>query len=207
MKIKVCGITNVEDALLCEACGADALGFIFYPKSKRYIKPDAAREIIKLLSPFTMKVGVFVNESSEDINRIASETRLNAVQLSGDESSEDLRKIFFQIIKAFRINNDFDFSIIEKYKSAAYLLDAFSLNDFGGTGRKFNWDLIPNHLKNKIILAGGVSTDNIETIFREIKPAAVDLSSSLEKEPGRKDKGKVEEFFKKFNYLRRQGWV
>ncbi len=202
MKVKVCGITNFEDALLCEACGADAVGFIFYNKSKRYIKPETTREIIKSLSPFTMKVGVFVDENVENINRIASEIKLNAIQLSGNESPENSSKIILPVIKGFRIKEDFDFSIIDRYKNTAYLLDAFSSEEFGGTGKKFTWDLIPAYLKNKIILAGGVSVDNIENIFRKIQPAAVDLSSSLEKAPGIKDKEKVVNFFEKFNLLR-----
>ena len=202
MKVKVCGITSLEDALICEACGADALGFIFYRESKRYIKPEAAKEIIKSLSPFTMKVGVFVDEPIEGINLIASEIKFNAIQLSGNESPEYSSKIILPVIKGFRIKADFDFSIIKRYKNTAYLLDAFSSEEFGGTGKKFNWNLIPAHLKNKIILAGGVSVDNIENIYTEIKPAAVDLSSSLEKASGIKDKEKVVNFFKKFNSLR-----
>ncbi len=202
MKVKVCGITNVEDALICEACGADALGFIFYRKSKRYIKPETAKEIIKSLSLFTLKVGVFVNEPAAVVNRIAAELKLTAVQLSGNEQPEEIERIFSPVIKAFRINNDFNFSSIEGYKNSTCLLDAFSLEDYGGTGKKFDWDLIPVNLRNKIILAGGISVGNIEIICKEIKPAAVDLSSSLEKEPGKKDKEKVLKFFEKFNLLR-----
>ena len=201
MKVKVCGITNLRDALLCESSGASALGFIFYPKSKRYISSEDALKIIENLSPFTIKIGVFVNESSEKINGIASELKLNAIQLHGEETPLSTAEIKFPIIKSFRIKEHFDFSILHKYKNAYYLLDSFSKNQFGGTGIKFNWNVIPDKLKNKIILAGGVSSDNIEEIFNTIKPAAVDLSSSLESEPGKKDKEKVKEFFRKFNSL------
>lgn len=202
MKIKICGITNIEDALLCESEGADALGFIFFKKSKRYIEPNSAKEIINHLSPFTVKVGVFVNESADFINETAAHLNLNAVQLHGEESPEIIRKIDNQVIKSFRINNGFDFSILEKYSNNSFLFDTYSDLEYGGTGKSFNWKLIPDDLKNKIILAGGISILNIEDIFNNIKPAAVDLSSSLESEPGKKDRKKVKEFFKKINYLK-----
>jgi phosphoribosylanthranilate isomerase len=202
MKVKTCGITNLEDALLCESAGADALGFIFYKKSKRYIEPDSAKEIIKHLSPFTMKVGVFVNNSPDMINAIAADLCLNAVQLHGEESPGTVRKINFPVIKSFRINNLFDFSILEQYSDAYFLFDTYSDVEYGGTGKTFNWEIIPHALKDKIILAGGISIDNIEDIFYKLKPAAVDLSSSLESRPGKKDTKKVKEFFKKINYLK-----
>jgi phosphoribosylanthranilate isomerase len=202
MRVKVCGITNIDDALLCESLGADALGFIFYPKSKRYIQPEKAKSIIENLSPFILKVGVFVDEDPDEINKIASEINLSAVQLSGDEDFTIINKLKRPVIKTFRIKNNFDFSQLEKFNGSSFLLDSHSKEEFGGTGQKFDWELIPNTLKNKIILAGGVSTENIEFIYKNIKPAAVDLSSSLEKEPGKKDEKKVREFFRKFNSLR-----
>ncbi len=201
MKVKVCGINNLNDALLCQSFGADALGFIFYPGSKRYISPVDASKIIENLSPFIMKVGVFVNESSERISSIASKLKLNAVQLHGDETPKFINEVNFPVIKSFRITDRFDFSNLNEYKNVYYLLDSFSISQFGGTGNKFDWKLIPENLKSKIILAGGISADNIEEIFTKIKPAAVDLSSSLESEPGKKDKDKVQEFFRKLNSL------
>lgn len=204
MKVKICGITNLNDALLCQSSGADALGFIFYPESKRYIPPEDALKIITNLSPFIMKVGVFVNELPDKINSIASKLKLNAVQLHGDETPETASKINYPVIKSFRITEQFDFSILQEYKNIYPLLDAYSKKQYGGTGISFNWEMIPEQYKNKIILAGGVSSDNIEEIMRDVKPAAVDLSSSLESEPGMKDKGKVTEFFRKVNgiYIR-----
>ena len=206
MKVKTCGITNLDDALLCESEGADALGFIFYKKSKRYIGPELVKNIVKHLSPFTFKVGVFVNESVDFINKTASELNLNAVQLHGEESPDIIEKINLPVIKSFRINNEFDFSILEKYSNNSFLFDTYSDSVYGGTGKTFNWELIPKEIKNKIILAGGISINNIEDIFNHVKPAAVDLSSSLESEPGRKDKDKVKEFFKKINYLKPQAY-
>lgn len=201
MKVKICGITNLEDALMCENLGAHALGFILYEKSKRYVTPKSAKKIIDSLSPFTLKVGVFVNEESDVINRISKDIKLNAVQLHGDESPEIADKIEFPVIKSFRINDEFDFSKINNFPNASILLDAFSQNGFGGTGKKFNWNLIPQNIKNKIILSGGISSENIKEAYEKINPAAIDLSSSLEKMPGKKDKIKVTEFFKIFNNL------
>ncbi len=203
MKVKICGITNLEDALLCESNGADALGFIFYKKSKRYIEPEFAKKIIMHLSPFTMKVGVFVNEPFDFINETAAFLNLNSIQLHGEESSEIVSKVNLPIIKSFRINNGFDFSILKKYPDISFLFDTYSDFEYGGTGKTFNWELIPDELKRKIILAGGISINNIEAIYNNIKPAAVDLSSALESEPGKKDEKIVKEFFKKINYLRR----
>ena len=209
MKVKICGTTNKEDALLAESLGADAVGFIFYRKSKRYISPETASEIIKSLSPLTLKVGVFVNENHEEINKIASKVKLNFVQLHGDENPDIIDKIEFPVIKTFRINGAFDSKILKEYlpvrqagKNVTFLFDSYSKEDFGGTGYKFNWDLIPKRLNGNFILAGGISVDKVEEIFYKIKPKAIDITSSLEKSPGIKDHKKLKEFFKKFNSLR-----
>ena len=202
MKIKICGITNTEDALLCESLGANALGFIFYKGSKRYTPPEAAYEIIKSLSPFTMKVGVFVNESSETINKIALTAKLNAVQLHSEESPEAIANISLPVIKSFRVDDNFDYKILENFPDTYYLLDTYSISEYGGTGKTFDWGKIPDKYKSKIILAGGVSIENLEEIYTKIKPAAIDLSSSLESEPGKKDKEKVKRFFEKLNELK-----
>ncbi len=202
MKVKVCGITNLDDALLSEQLGSDALGFIFYNKSKRFIEPGKAKKIIEQLSPFTLKVGVFVNEVPEIVNKVAAELKLNFVQLHGDEDEAYISKIIYPIIKCFRVNEEFNFSTLQKVNTSAFLLDTFSNKEYGGTGKSFNWKLIPENLKHKIILAGGVSSKNIETIFDMINPVAVDLSSALEKEPGKKDIQKLKEFFNQINFIR-----
>jgi phosphoribosylanthranilate isomerase len=202
LKVKICGITNVEDALLCENLGADTLGFILYKGSKRFIEPDIAEKIISELSPFTLKVGVFVNSSFEEINSIAKQIKLNSVQLHGEESPDIVSKINLPVIKSFRIKNGFDFSRLKEFENVSYLFDTYSEKEYGGTGKTFNWELIPDELKNKIILSGGISINNIEEVYKKIKPAAVDLSSSLESSPGKKDIEKVKEFFKKINNLR-----
>ena len=126
------------------------------------------------------------------------------MQLHGDENLHIMKSISLPVIKAFRVDNIFDYKMLNQYQDYSILLDAYSKNDYGGTGNKFNWEKIPSELKNKIILAGGISSDNIEFIYKNINPAAVDLSSSLEITPRRKDKKKMEKFFNKVNLLRRQ---
>ncbi|RJP66468.1 MAG: phosphoribosylanthranilate isomerase [Ignavibacteriales bacterium] len=206
MKVKICGITNPEDALLCESCGADYLGFIFYKGSKRYVSFDEAKDIINKLSPGTVKVGVFVNEEPEMINKSAEFLHLDYVQLHGNENPEVADKINSKVIKAFRINDSFDFDGIKYFSNTVPLFDTHSQDKFGGTGEKFNWDVIPESLLDKIILAGGISSANIEYIYRHIKPMAVDVSSSLELTPGMKDETKVKEFFNKIEQLRSSKW-
>jgi len=203
MKIKICGITNIEDALIAESFGADAVGFIFYKKSKRYVTPKQAEHIIKTLSPFTTKVGVFVNETFEVINNISKQTGINVVQLHGDEKPDIINSILLPVIKAFRVDDNFDYNNLNHFQDYSILLDAYSENGYGGTGNKFNWERIPFEIKNKIILSGGISSDNIEFIYKNIYPAAVDLSSSLEIMPGKKDKKKMKKFFNKVNLIRR----
>jgi phosphoribosylanthranilate isomerase len=202
MQVKICGITNINDALLCCNLGANALGFIFYEKSERYISYAQAMEIIKHLPPFVLKTGVFVNSSSNEINEVAECIGLNAVQLHGDEEPDYVNQINFPVIKGFRIKNDFDYSKLENYKKCSFLLDTYSPDNLGGTGMTFDWSNIPLKFRDKIILAGGISFENVEYIFRNVKPMAIDLSSSLESSPGKKDSYKLLEFFKTVNNLR-----
>jgi phosphoribosylanthranilate isomerase len=195
MKIKICGITNLEDALLCESLGADALGFIFYKQSKRFVKPENVKEIVKQLSVFTLKVGVFVNTDSKTINDISKIAGLNLVQLHGDEMPAQIEEINLPVIKAFRVNQQFDFKVLGEYNNCYYLLDTFSSTEFGGTAKTFNWDLIPQSIKGNIILSGGINSSNIHKVYTDVNPYAVDVSSSLEEYPGKKNKEKVKEFF------------
>ena len=206
MKIKVCGITNLDDALLCERYGADAVGFIFYRNSKRYILPSEAARIAKQLSPFTMKVGVFVDEKEDYITKTFELVKLNAVQLHNNDAVIAENEFSYPVIRAFRIKDEFDFNILNNFNDNYFLLDSYSQNELGGTGKSFNWSVIPEKLKHKIILAGGVSSTNIDYIYQSIKPAAVDLSSSLEISPGKKDVEKVKDFFNKFNKYRSNEW-
>jgi len=202
MQVKICGITNINDALLCCELGTNALGFIFYEKSERYISYKQATEIIRQLPPFIMKVGIFVNPIIHEINEVAPGIGLNSIQLHGDEQPAFVKQINLPVIKAFHINNDFEYSKLENYMNCSFLLDTYSPDNLGGTGMTFDWSRIPMKFRDKIILAGGISFYNIEYIFKNIHPMAIDLSSSLESSPGKKDSNKLKEFFNKVNKLR-----
>lgn len=204
MRIKICGITNFEDAQLCSQLGADAIGFIFYKQSKRYITFENTKNIISQLPFWVTKVGVFVNEDFETINRAALNLKLNAVQLHGDEKPEFIEKIHHPVIKSFRINESFEFKILNNYNNCFFLLDTFSSKELGGTGLTFNWEIIPTQYRDKIILAGGINEDNVEMIYKNDYSQNIDLSSSLELSPGKKDKIKLIDFFKKIKYLERE---
>lgn len=203
MKVKICGITNIEDAKLCNELGTDAIGFIFYRKSKRYVKPELVKKIISELPPFLMKIGVFVNEDPSVINKIADYVKLNVIQLHGDELPEYLEKIKYPVIKAFRVNNTFNFEVLRDYENSSFLLDSLHPKEYGGTGLKFDWAKIPNDIKNKIILAGGISEENIDEIYNKISPYAIDVSSSVENEPGKKDHAKLKSLFAKIIEVRK----
>ena len=201
MKVKICGTTNLEDAMLSIELGADMLGFIFYKESKRFVQYNVAESIIKQLPDSVLKVGVFVNSTIEEVNSAIDRIGLSAAQLHGDETPFYTIQIRKPVFKSFRVDNKFDFALLDKYENCSFLLDNFSEKEYGGTGKSFDWSLIPDELKNKIILAGGVSSKNIENIFVNIKPYAVDLVSSVEKSPGKKDKEKLKEFFNTINKL------
>jgi len=187
---------------MCINEGADALGFILSDKSPRFIKTADAGSIVSRLPFFIHKVGVFVDIDAGEVNETAKRIGLNGVQLHGNELPEYISEINLPVIKSFRIKDTFDFTKFAAYNNCTFLLDNYSNQTIGGTGTSFNWNLIPVCLKPKIILAGGISASNIETILRTIKPQAVDLSSSLESVPGKKDPVKVKEFFKIYNRLK-----
>jgi len=195
----------MEDALYCQTLGADALGFIFYEKSKRYVNPVTAANITGELSPFTLKVGVFANEPDiKKVRDIFYEAHLNIIQLHGDESYDYIKGLGLPVIKSFRINDGFDFNVLKKYPGITYLFDAHNEKGLGGTGEQFNWSVIPQSLNNKYILAGGISHNNLEDAIAMLKPMAIDVSSSLESEPGKKDKEKTKIFFNKLKQIRRK---
>ncbi len=199
-KVKICGITNLEDALLSAKFGADALGFNFYEKSPRYISPEKAREIIEQLSPEVLKVGVFVNESLEKIYQIAETAKLDAIQLHGEETPEFAAKLKaktnLEIIKAFRVSENFKPEDVLQYAIDAVLLDAYSPKEHGGTGETFDWEIAKKvqEIFPKMYLAGGLSHENIVKAIYEVKPFAVDACSCLESKKGMKDSAKVSDF-------------
>jgi phosphoribosylanthranilate isomerase len=196
-QVKICGITNQEDALFAARCGAAALGFIFYPFSPRYIKPEEARKIISVLPKEIVKVGVFVNENAAQIKRVMEYCGLDMVQLHGDESPEFCREFTTsQIIKAVELKNDNDLNRAFDYDVAALLVDSRHAGLYGGTGRKANWKLACR-IKNKkqLILSGGLNEENIAEAMQTVAPAALDINSGVESEPGKKDHAKLARIF------------
>ncbi len=198
VKVKICGITNLEDALYAAECGADALGFIFYPKSPRFIEKTKAKEIISKLPPFITTVGVFVNESMENIVNTIHECNINIVQLHGDETPDYCSKVPMKAIKAIRVKDEDSLKQIAEYKTSTFLLDTYSENSYGGTGKIFNWNLaIKAKGYGRIILSGGLTPDNVNEAIERVKPYGVDVSSGVEEREGKKDKIKVREFIKR----------
>jgi phosphoribosylanthranilate isomerase len=199
-KVKICGITNLEDALLSAKFGADALGFNFYEKSPRYITPEKAREIIEQLPAEVLKVGVFVNESLEKILEIAQTAKLDALQLHGEETpgfAKELKaKTNLEIIKAFRVSPEFKPEDVLQYEVDAVLLDAYSPKEHGGTGETFDWEIAKKvrEIFPKMYLAGGLSHENIAGAIFEVRPFAVDACSLLESEKGLKDLQSIKDF-------------
>lgn len=202
MKVKICGITNKVDALACEANGADALGFIFYAGSKRYVAPETAAGISRMLSVFTNAVGVFVNTPVQEVNRIMKTARMKTAQVIADDFTEYVRDCDYQLLPCYRIPDTFDFATIKINGIRSVLLDTFTNNAFGGTGKQFNWELIPDRLLPYTILAGGIKERDLPQIVRVIHPMGIDVSSALETEPGRKNHELVERFFKTLKEVR-----
>ncbi|QPJ65653.1 MAG: phosphoribosylanthranilate isomerase [Candidatus Nitrohelix vancouverensis] len=198
VKVKICGTTRREDADAAVACGADALGFIFYKKSPRNITQTDARKIISTLPPFVKTVGVFVNETADAVNRAVEFCKLDAVQLHGDESPSYCKKIRARsVIKAIRVRGLESLSGLDQYPVAAFLLDAFSESARGGTGKTFDWPLALKAKKaGPVILAGGLTPSNVYQAVRQVKPYAVDICSGVEATPGIKDNKKLEALFK-----------
>lgn len=195
VRVKICGITNLEDALMAVEAGADALGFVFFQGSPRYISPEQAAAIIRLLPPFVQMVGLFVNEEAATVNSVADRCGLDLVQLHGEESPGYCRNVKRRIIKAFRVKDESSLAEMANYPVAACLLDAWSPNAHGGTGKTFNWEIAAKAAESQtIILAGGLTPDNVAGAIAAVRPYAVDISSGVESAPGKKDAGKVLSF-------------
>lgn len=195
-KIKICGITNLEDALVACDAGADALGFVIAPEAKkrnRYIHPAAAGEIIEALPPFIVTVGVVVNESWESLQELSR--TFDVLQLHGEERADTCRKLGRRAYKAFRLSPDFDQEGLRDWPGAFCLLDAWSPEERGGTGRTADWSLAREiAVYKKVILAGGLTPENVGDACREVRPYAVDASGSLEQAPGKKDHERIRRF-------------
>ncbi len=197
MRVKICGITNLDDALAAVEAGADALGFVFFEKSPRHVNPMQASAIIAKLPPFVLTVGLFVNEEAEQVNWTADFCGLDIVQLHGDEEPEYCPEIRRRMIKAFRVKDAASLVSLQRYSVAGYLLDAWSPAALGGTGETFNWDLAREVAAGgRLILAGGLTPDNVRQAVEQVRPYGVDVSSGVEAAPGKKDHGKVREFIR-----------
>jgi phosphoribosylanthranilate isomerase len=196
-EVKICGITNLQDALASTQCGAAALGFIFYPPSPRYVKPADAKIIINSLPDKLVKIGVFVNEKPEEIKRVIEYCSLDMIQLHGDESPEYCNQFSAAIIiKAFELKNDHDVSRALNYNVAAILIDSRHAGLYGGTGKKSNWELA-RCIKDKkpLILSGGLNAENVAAALLKTAPAALDICSGVEASPGIKDHKKLSRIF------------
>ena len=196
-RVKVCGITNLEDAWTAIEAGTDALGFVFVPNTPRYIEPDHANTIMRQIPPLVTTIGLFVDVDGAHIQNVATNCRLDAIQLHGNEPPEFCHSLDLRVIKAFRVKGNETLDILPKFQVDAYLLDAYVKGKLGGTGETFDWNLAC-HAKRygQIILAGGLNPSNVSTAISQVKPYAVDVSSGVEVEPGRKDPEKVRDFIR-----------
>ena len=197
VKVKVCGMTSLKDALVAVEEGADAVGFIFYKKSPRSVTMKIVREIVLELPPFVDTVGVFVDESAVQINKIADYCNLDIIQLHGDESPAFCKRIRRKVIKAFRIKDMQSVKKLSSFQVSGFLLDTFSENLHGGTGKVFDWNLaLPAKKFGPVIMAGGLTPNNVQQAVRQVRHYGVDVCSGVESEPGIKDHKKVRAFLK-----------
>ncbi len=198
IRVKICGITNTDDALAAAEAGADALGFIFYKESKRYIEPENVRAILEALPPFVTAVGVFVNETRDSLEQIAETTGIGVVQLHGDEPPEFCSGFSRPVIRALRVGEGFGEAEIAPYADAGvttFLLDKAKDGFYGGTGEIFDWKAAVTAKRfGRVILSGGLTADNVSDGIASVSPYALDVCSGVECEPGRKDHEKVRAF-------------
>ncbi len=195
-KVKICGITNLKNALEASEIGVDALGFVFFKDSPRYIEPSEARKIISKLPAFVLRVGLFVNASKEEVLSAISDSKVNMLQFHGDEDENFCSQFNLPYIKAIAFTDSLN--LLEYCRlydsSAAILIDTFSNQKRGGTGKTFNWNLFPKKLPLPVIIAGGLDSSNVQTLINIINPYGVDVSSGVEQKKGIKDYNKMKNF-------------
>jgi phosphoribosylanthranilate isomerase len=196
IQVKICGITRLEDAQAAVDAGADALGFVFYPPSPRYVTPEQAEQIVQTLPPFVTTVGLFVDAALDIINDTAARCGLDRIQLHGRETPEYCRQVTRPVIKAVRIKDAASLAHVPDYKVSAYLLDTYVEGALpGGTGASFSWELAARAKPfGPVILAGGLTPENVEVAIVQTRPYGVDVSTGVERAPGIKDHQKVREF-------------
>jgi phosphoribosylanthranilate isomerase len=203
VKVKICGITNYEDAAAALDMGADLLGFNFYAKSPRYIQPTKAIEIINKLPGFIDIAGVFVNERIEQIQETKNLCQLDWLQLHGDEDQNFCREFLshnVKVMKAIRVKDQEDIKKVDDFFTDAILLDAFDPEKYGGTGLTFDWNVI-GHINKRVFLAGGIKPDNAAQAV-ELGVYGIDVCSGIEAEPGKKDHKKMKKLFENIRHLR-----
>jgi phosphoribosylanthranilate isomerase len=195
-RVKICGITSWTDARAALAAGADALGFVFYERSPRRIAVDAAAAILRRLPPFVAKVGLFVDAPEETVRQTAAACGLDTLQFHGAESPEYCRRFSQTVYKAFRVRDRGVFQGLPQYATTAWLLDSCVAGQPGGTGTRFDWSLAAEavRLGTPVILAGGLTPENVPDAIRQVRPYAVDVSSGVEASPGVKDAAKLNAF-------------
>jgi phosphoribosylanthranilate isomerase len=196
MRVKICGITRLTDALAAIEAGASAVGFIFVPSSKRFIKPEDAAAIIRQIPPFVTAVGVFANAERGRINEVLQIARVTALQFHGKESPDDTKGYPVPVYKAFRVSESFNPSVLGNYPGPAYLLDTHVDGTLGGTGKTFDWAIAVRAKEyGRIILAGGINPDNVEDAIRQVEPYAIDVCSGVEETPGKKSHERLRMLF------------
>ncbi len=195
-KVKICGVTNVSDAVAAAEAGADMIGLNFYEGSPRHITVANAAEIARALPPFVLRVGVFVNPAEALVTRALGECGLSLLQFHGDETSEFCTRFGLMSLKAFRLRDADSLKPLARYQTDAFLLDAYSSSGLGGTGETFNWDLAvaARQFGKPIFLAGGLTPDNVAAAVQKVTPFAVDVSSGVESAPGKKNPARVRAF-------------
>lgn len=200
-RVKICGITRPEDAVIAVKYGADAIGLVFYAPSPRNVSIDRAVEIVASLPPYVSTVGLFVNASSKEIEAVLKRVKLDCLQFHGDETPADCAQINMPYYKAVRVKSDTNLlQYAAEYQQAkALLLDTYSEKAVGGTGQVFDWGLIPKHLDLPVILAGGLTVDNVREAILQVKPYAVDVSGGVEASKGIKDETKIASFIREVN--------
>ena len=199
MKVKICGITNAEDAAVARTAGADALGFVLYRKSPRYVEPAVVKAIVEGLPPFVLPIGVFVNEEPERVRALMDDCGLMLAQLHGDESALYCQQLGRPVLKALRLKDRWTFLALAEFQGRAnvrgFLIDTFSDQAYGGTGKTVDWTLAQEAARSTpIILAGGLTPANVTDAIAHVCPYGVDVSSGVELSPGKKDHEKVKAF-------------
>ena len=194
IKVKVCGITNAEDALAAVELGADALGFVFAPSPRQVTRQQVA-DIVAKLPPFVCKVGVFADSSLQEVAETLQFCCLDLAQLHGSESPGFCQELFPRVIKAFRVKDESVLDLLPRYKASAYLLDSYHEALKGGTGQSFNWEIARKARRyGRIVLSGGLTPENVRQAITEVQPFAIDVSSGVESRPGVKDHAKLRAF-------------